>query len=81
MMAIGAHVRANNFDMLKTRKITKTEEYEVCDLCGKEIDACDGNTLRVGEGEAQRTFIVHMMDENGCVVQLVAKEIDALRKR
>jgi len=49
--------------MKKTRVIRTTEEYEVCDLCGEEIDACNGNTVRDADGNP---FYVHMMGVDAC---------------
>lgn len=57
--------------MKKSRTITKTEEYDVCDLCGEEINTCNGNTIALGE----ETFYVHLMDKEGCAMKLLVSEI------
>lgn len=64
--------------MKKTRTITNVEEFNVCDLCGKEIDDNNGNFFTVGEKE----YLVHLMQfpykKESCVYTLVA---DALKRK
>ncbi len=43
--------------MQKKRTIKTEEIYAVCDLCGEEIDQCNGNSIRVGD----TSYDVHMM--------------------
>lgn len=63
--------------MKKTRKITKTEEYEVCDICGLEIVECNGNTFLTGKDAEQKQYTIHLMDafSDGCVHDLILKAL------
>ncbi len=58
--------------MIKTRKVTKTETYTICDLCGKEVDDRMGNNLENGEV----TYLIHR-DIGGCAEKLL---IEAVKK-
>lgn len=69
----------------KTRTITTTQTYTVCDLCGLEINACGGNTLYVKGDEAKeiepKTYYVHLMDDDGCARKLILDTVEKLVKK
>jgi hypothetical protein len=73
--------------MAKTiRKITKEEEYEVCDLCGEEVNANNGNTVIFDKGtERERTYTVHwrgaLYEDDTCVMKLVREAIEKKTKK
>ena len=68
--------------MIKTRTTTKEEEYDVCDLCGEEINPCYGNTIYKGDS----TYSVHLMwggDKDAklpCGLQLIVDKVEKKKK-
>jgi len=56
----------------KTRKVTTEETFSVCDLCGDEITACNGNTIAIGDD----VYLIHLMstadDKVPCGIQAIA---------
>lgn len=69
--------------MQKTREKVTQEHYDVCDLCGKEISANNGNTITLDVGTVdERDMIVHLMDANkeGCVHDLIVKALKPKKK-
>lgn len=64
--------------MEKIRKVVTEVKYEVCDLCGGEITASNGNIITIKPGtNDEKEFVVHLMDagKEGCVHALIVKAL------
>ncbi len=68
---------------LKTREVKSSQTFYVCDLCGNEVNANNGNTIHVGSGDDVVEYHVHGNGEirptDTCLTKLVQEAIEARR--